>query len=178
MTCCVLPDDENILSVYPSQSDTEQFGVCAPDRQTTFMRAGHNASWSTILTADGKCGRCIFVHIRSLEHALQRQRHRRGARFGDRVRARRNRRLASFSNWRRSSSSRIALERRSSGGRCNTGNSTGCVSSRRASSSLHQRPAALLELLLLARRQLALGQLAPHSQLHQKTLRLLLRLCC
>ena len=47
-----------------SQSDTEQFGVCAPDRQTTFMRAGHNASWSTFLTADAKCGRCILVHWR------------------------------------------------------------------------------------------------------------------
>ena len=38
--------------------------MCAPDRQTTFIRAGHSASWSTFLTADEKCGHCILVHCR------------------------------------------------------------------------------------------------------------------
>ena len=28
----------------PSQSVTDKFGACAPDRQTTFLRANHNAS--------------------------------------------------------------------------------------------------------------------------------------
>ena len=46
------------------QSVTEQIGVCAPDRQTTCTRAGHNASWSAFLTADEKCGRCIPDHPR------------------------------------------------------------------------------------------------------------------
>ena len=63
----MLPDDEHFLSMDPSQSDTEQFGVCAVDRQTTSTRAGHNASWSTFSTADEKCGRCILVHWRCRE---------------------------------------------------------------------------------------------------------------
>ena len=128
--------------MYSSQSVTEQFGVCAPDRQTTFTRAGHNASWSTFL--DGRQEvpalhtralalllqrhRRLEKRSRSLEQALHKQHHRRCARFGDRARARRNRRLTSFSNRRRSCSSRIALERRSSRGGCTTGSTTGCVS--------------------------------------------------
>ena len=89
---------------------------------------------STFLT-----GRCILFHWRCCcgftGAGAAWQRHRRGARFGERALARLNRRLAFFSKRRRSSSSRIALERRSSAGRCNTGNSTGCVSSRSATSS-------------------------------------------
>ena len=71
--------------MYSSQSDTEQCGACAPYRQTTFMRAGHNASWSTFLTADVKFGlhtlalllhrqRKLEKRIRSLEQTLHRSR--------------------------------------------------------------------------------------------------------
>ena len=61
---CCLQMTKTVSQMYSSQSVTEQFGVCAPDRQTTFTRTGHNAPWSTFLTADEKCGCCILVHWR------------------------------------------------------------------------------------------------------------------
>ena len=74
------------------------------------VRSLHTRSLALVLQRNQR----LETRIRSLEQALHGQRHRRGARFSDRARARLNRRLASFSNRRRSSSTRIALERRSS----------------------------------------------------------------
>ena len=49
----------------PSQSVTEQFGACAPDRQTKFVKATDSASWSTSSMADETC-RCHVLFPRAV----------------------------------------------------------------------------------------------------------------
>ena len=68
MTWCVLSDDENFLSVYPSQSDTEEFCVCAPDSANHV----HN-SWPQRFVVNVLDGRreVRALHTRSLALVLQ-----------------------------------------------------------------------------------------------------------